>query len=135
MQLSPEQFEQIKESLPVERGNVSVNQLQLLNAILYVAENGCKWRRLPKEFGNWHTLYTRMMRWSKSGVLQKIFADLQQKRIIAVRIEALSLDSTIVKIHPDASGALKKTARKPSENVGADGAPKFIWLPQMIGRQ
>ena len=34
--------------------------LQVLNAILYVAEQGCKWRGLPKRFGNWHTIYTRM---------------------------------------------------------------------------
>jgi len=36
----------------------------VLNAILYVAEHGCKWRGLPKRFGNWHTIYTRMNRWA-----------------------------------------------------------------------
>ncbi|WP_425597238.1 transposase, partial [Synergistes jonesii] len=32
---------------------------QLINAILYVTENGCKWRALPKSYGNWHTIYVR----------------------------------------------------------------------------
>jgi hypothetical protein len=41
--------------------------LQAVNAILYVAEHGCKWRGLPKRFGNWHTIYTRMNRWTKAG--------------------------------------------------------------------
>ena len=50
-----------------QRGNVKLNNLQLLNALLYVAEHGCKWRGLPKRFGNWHTIYTRMNRWSKNG--------------------------------------------------------------------
>ena len=36
--------------LPVQRGNVSLSNLQVLNAILYVAEHGCKWRG---RFGNW----------------------------------------------------------------------------------
>jgi transposase len=34
--------------------------LQVLNAILYVAEHGCKWHGLHKRFGNWHTVYMRM---------------------------------------------------------------------------
>ena len=58
--------------LPKQRGNVSQTNLQVLNAILYVAEHGCKWRGLPKRFGNWHTIYTRMNRWSKNGMLDRI---------------------------------------------------------------
>lgn len=57
----------------MQRGNVSIPNLQVLNAILYVAEHGCKWRGLPKRFGNWHTIYTRMNRWAKAGVLDCVF--------------------------------------------------------------
>ena len=53
--------------------------LQVINAILYVAEHGCKWRGLPKRFGNWHTIYTRMNRWSKAGVLDRVFQELQHR--------------------------------------------------------
>ena len=60
MEITEAQFAQIEECLPVQRGNVSLSNLQVLNAILYVAEHGCKWRGLPKRFGNWHTIYTRM---------------------------------------------------------------------------
>lgn len=108
MELTEEQFSQIKDSLPVKRGNVSLSDLQVLQAILYVAEHGCKWRGLPKRFGNWHTIYTRMNRWAKSGVLNRVFATLQEKQIIRINVEAVSLDSTIVKVHPDGTGALKK---------------------------
>ena len=47
MEISPEQYERIAPYLPVQRGNVSIPNLQVLNAILYVAEHGCKWRGLP----------------------------------------------------------------------------------------
>jgi len=47
----------------------------LLNALLYVAEHGCKWRGLPKRFGPLHTIYTRMNRWSKNGVLDLVKLD------------------------------------------------------------
>ncbi len=108
MEITTEQYSRIESYFPTQRGNVKNENLQVLNAILYVAENGCKWRGLPKRFGKWHTIYTRMNRWAKNGVLDRIFEALQRENIIQVRVEAVSLDSTIVKVHPDGTGALKK---------------------------
>lgn len=102
MELTQEQFDKVEKYLPKQRGNVKINNLQFLNAILYVAEKGCKWRALPKEYGNWHTIYMRMSRWSKNGVLDRIFTALQTEGIIKINVEILSLDSTTVKVHPDA---------------------------------
>ena len=130
MNISREQYMRIADSFPRQRGNVTQDNLQIINAILYVAEHGCKWRGLPKEFGNWHSIYTRMSRWSKNGVLDRIFERLQRERLISIKIEAVSLDSTIVEVHSDGTGALKKQVHNPSENPEADGQPKFIWLPR-----
>ena len=127
-------YRQLEPVLPRQRGNVSLSNLTVLNAILFVAEQGCKWRGLPKRFGNWHTIYTRMNRWAKSGVLDAVFEKLQREQLIRIKIEAISMDSTIVKVHPDGTGALKKTVRKQSVNLAADGRPRFIWLPQMLER-
>lgn len=134
MQLSEEQYRRIEACFPRQRGNVSISNHNVLNAILYVAEHGCKWRGLPKRFGNWHTIYTRMNRWAKSGVLERVFTALQEEQLIRIKIEAVSLDSTIVKVHPDGTGALKKKDPKPSESRAEGGPPRFIWLPQMLER-
>ncbi len=134
MEITQAQYERIAPSLPVQRGNVSVSNLQVLNAILYVAEHGCKWRGLPTRFGNWHTIYTRMNRWSRNGVLDRVFEQLQRERIMRIKLEAVSLDSAIVKVHPDGTGALQKTAPSPSASPGAAGPPGFIWLPRMLER-
>ena len=99
-------IQQIEHCLPRQRGNVSLSNLQVLNAILYVAEHGCKWRGLPRVSAA-GTRSTRMNRWSRNGVLDRVFTELQRAQIIRVRIEAVSLDSTIVKVHPDGTGALK----------------------------
>ncbi len=131
MEITETQYQQIEDCLPRQRGNVSLSNLQVLNAILYVAEHGCKWRGLPKRFGNWHTIYTRINRWAKNGVLGHVFEQLQHQQIIRIRIEAVSLDSTSIKVHPDGTGALKKTAPSPSANPAVGGPPKFIWLPQI----
>ena len=134
MEITAEQFAVIEHCLPTQRGNVSMSNLNVLNAILYVAEHGCKWRGLPKRFGNWHTIYTRMRRWIRAGVLDKMFEQLQREQVVRIKIEAVSIDSTSVKVHPDGTGALKKTVRKPSASHEADGTPRFIWLPRMLER-
>ena len=135
MEITEAQYRLIASSLPVQRGNVSLLNRNVLNAILYVAEHGCKWRGLPKRFGNWHTIYTRMNRWSKRGVLDRVFATLQEAQIVRIKIEAVAMDSTIVKVHPDGTGALKKTDRKPLASPEAAGPPRFIWLPRMLERR
>ncbi|PND33268.1 IS5/IS1182 family transposase [Achromobacter pulmonis] len=108
MEITPEQFKRIEHCLPVQRGNVRLSNLQVVNAMLYVAEHGCKWRGLPNRFGNWHTIYTRMRRWTKAGVLDKMFEELQREQLVRVKIEVVSLDSTSIKVHPDGTGAPKK---------------------------
>ena len=107
---------------------------QVLNAILYVAEHGCKWRGLPIQFGKGHTVYTRMNRWAKSGGLERVFEELQREQLVRITLEAVSLDSTSVKVHPDGTGAVKKTPPRPLANPGGAGRPNFIWLPRMPGR-
>ena len=135
MEITEAQYSRIEPILPRQRGNVSMSNLNVLNAILYVAEQGCKWRGLPRRFGNWHTIYTRMNRWSKKGVLDTVFEKLQREQVVRIKIEAFSLDSTSVKVHPDGTGALKKTDRSPSASRVEDGTPRFLWLPRMLERQ
>jgi transposase len=132
MELTSDHLERIKDSLPVERGNVSIDVLSFLNGVLYVAENGCKWRRLPERFGNWHTIYTRMNRWSKSGVWDRVFERLQKEGLLVLELKVVSLDSTSVKVHPDGTGAEKKTGHRRLGNREEGGTPRFIWLPRMM---
>jgi transposase len=134
MKITREQYLKIKKYLPKQRGNVSMSNINLINAILYVAENGCKWRALPKEYGNWHTIYVRLNRWSKNKVLERLFIGLQKERIINVKKEALSIDSTTVKVHPNGTGALKKTEDKTSEGQEEDLQQRYMWLPLLTER-
>jgi transposase len=132
MNITKAQYERISGYFPVQRGNVKTKNRDFINAILYMAENGCKWRALPKYFGKWQTIYKRFSRWAKSGVMQRIFAALQAEEIIAVKVEVLAIDSTSCKVHPDAHGALKNLVNKPLVSRKAVGIPSFMWYPQMI---
>ena len=68
---------------------------------------------------------------AKAVVLDRIFEKLQQRQIVKIKLEVLSLDSTSVKVHPDGTGALTKKGHNPLEYLAEDVTPKFIWLPQV----
>ncbi len=75
-----------------------------------------------------------MRRWAKAGVLDTMFEELQRQQVVRIKIEAVSLGSTRSKVHPDGTGALKKTDRSPSASPAGDGTPRFIGLPRMLER-
>ena len=120
MEINQAQYEKMKHLLPVQRGNVSIDNITFINALLYICENGCKWRRLPKEYGNWHVIYKRFRRWVDAGIINKLFEKLHVQKVAELTILVRLLDSMTVPVHPDACGALKKTANKQSGVPKAD---------------
>jgi hypothetical protein len=44
----------------------------------------------------------------ENGVLDRVFDQLQLEQIVRIRIEAFSLDSASVKVHPDGTGVQHK---------------------------
>jgi transposase len=86
MELTQTQYDQISDCFPKHRSSLTYSNLHAINAFLYIAENGCKWRALPERFGNWHTIYYRISRWAKSGVLDNAFAKFQKNQILRVKL-------------------------------------------------
>ena len=74
MELTQAQDDRIALHLPVQRGHGRGANLQVLNAILSGAEQGGQWRGRPARVGRWHTISMRRNRWSKAGVLDRVFA-------------------------------------------------------------
>jgi transposase len=131
MEITAKQYEVIAPYLPRQRGNVEVDNLTFVNGLLYIIENGCKWRALPEKYGNWHTIYVRFNRWSKNGVIARLFTALQEEDIIGIRTEIVHLDSTSVKVHPDAAGARKASGEQSIGRSKGGSQPRFIWLPAL----
>ena len=65
-------------------------------------------------------------------MLDRVFEHLQREQIVRIKLEVASMDSTIGKVHPDDTGALKKTDPSLSASPEAAGPPRFIWLPRML---
>ena len=49
---------------------------ELLNAVLYVVDSGCKWRQLPHDFPKWQTVYSFFRRSIEKNLWDKILAHL-----------------------------------------------------------
>ncbi|MEU9530408.1 transposase [Streptomyces sp. NPDC048210] len=52
---------------------------EILDAIRYVVDTGCKWRSLPTDFPPWRTVWGFMARWSAAGVIGQMRDALAQR--------------------------------------------------------
>lgn len=131
MELTKKQYRKIEHLMPTPRKKATISNYDFMRALLYIIENGCKWRALPKEYGNWHTIYVRFNRWSKNGTIDKIFEELQKQNIIEIRTQIVCIDSTSIKVHPDAAGARKSNGEQSIGRSKGGSQQRFIWLPRL----
>ena len=90
-----------------------------MNALLWMARSGARWRDLPEQFGGYETVKRRYYRWIEMGVLDQILAALARE----ADLEWLMIDSTIVRAHQHAAGASRqKGGRMPRALAGLVGA-------------
>ena len=87
-----------------------------VEAILHQARTGNPWRDMPREFGSWISAYRRFRRWEKSGLWKRIWQQFQTRNSQPLR--HLFIDSTIVKAHKHAAGALKKSGGQQKQAMG-----------------
>ncbi|MDJ0592970.1 MAG: transposase [Pleurocapsa sp. MO_226.B13] len=73
--LNDDEWELIKPLIPVHQGvghPQTVDLREIVNAILYWADNGIKWRAMPHDFPCWSTVYDYYRRWVKTGLWLEI---------------------------------------------------------------
>src|ERR1700749_47654 len=106
-ELTDEQYARIEHLLPgkaSDPGATARDNRLFLDAILWIARTGAPWPDLPERFGKYDTVYRRFNRWAKSGVLARVMEALGGD----ADLENLLIDSTVIRAHQHAAGAVKK---------------------------
>ena len=99
-----------------------VSDRLFLEALVYLADSGCKWRQLPERFGAWDAVYNRFCRWIDAGVFERLFADLPPTAAGLDGVRRVFVDSTVVRAHAHAAGAPVQKGGKPRRRWAARGA-------------
>ena len=89
---------------PKVRGRPALNPRTVFNAILWILGSGAAWRDLPKEYGNWNSIYHKFRSWIEAGVFEKILKSLIEDCREYYLVE---IDSTFCKVHQHAAGVRK----------------------------
>src|SRR3954462_1577504 len=107
--LRDDQWERIRDLLPGREGWVAVtakdNRL-FVEAVPYRYRAGIPWRDLPDRFGARKKVRTRLCRWARTGVWQRVFRHLAGD----AGDEQAMIDGTIVRAHQHSAGAIKRGA-------------------------
>src|ERR1700678_1327423 len=91
--LRDDQWERLKEFVPGGRkGKLGprTDNRRFLNALLWMARSGGRWRDLPERLGDYETVKRRYDRWIEMGVLDAVLAALTRE----ADLEWLMIDST-----------------------------------------
>ena len=121
--LSDEQWDRIKGLVagkPEDPGRTGENNRLFVEAVLWIAKTGAPWRDLPRELGNWNSIWRRFARWARRGIWARLLTALADDP----DLEHVSIDATIIRAHPHAAGAKGGIKIRRSAARGAVSAPK-----------
>ena len=100
------------------RGDKGRDDRKFLEALHYFTLHNVTWRALPKEFGNWNSVWKRFWRLREAGVFEAFFETLASLSRTAHLVQMF--DSTIVRAHVSAAGAKGgKQARRSAARAAA----------------
>jgi len=64
----------LEDSPPKRTGRKRADWRRMINGIVYRVHTGCKWNKLPKQFGDDSTVHRWYQRWCKSGMIHKVWS-------------------------------------------------------------
>ncbi|CAH1663987.1 transposase [Hyphomicrobiales bacterium] len=90
------------------------NNRRFVEALIFMARSGGRWRDLPESYGDHQTVKRHYYRWIEMGVLDRLFEALAQE----ADLDWVCVGSTSIRAQPQSAGARRK---------GGSGRPR-PWL-------
>jgi transposase len=100
-----------------KRGPRSNGRL-FIDALLWMARSGARWRDLPERFGPYERAKQRYYRWIRMGVLDQVFEAVAAEP----DLEWVMLDATVIRAHAQAAGARLKRGERTPRRLAAHAA-------------
>jgi transposase len=113
--ISKEQWVRVTAAMAAatSRGPKGRDDRSFFEAILWILRTGAPWRDLPEAFGKWSRSYRRFRRWALAGRWETLRQSLRR-----AESKLILIDSTIVKAHAHAAGALRSAGGQSAQALG-----------------
>jgi transposase len=123
-ELTDEQWERLAPLLPPQKphtGRPNRDHRTIINGLLWLLRTGAPWRDLPERYGSWKTVASRLYRWQRAEIWQRILQGLQQEADADGTLDwsLHYVDGTIIRAHQHAAGTRRpKATEHPDEGLG-----------------
>jgi len=111
--LTDKQWELLALLLPSSdglRGRKFQNSRLVVEGMLYRLRTGLPWRDLPAHFGPWKTVWKRHRRYAGDGTWDRVLIALAAMADAGGDLDwAVSVDSTVVRVHQHGANAARDT--------------------------
>jgi hypothetical protein len=86
--LSDGKWNYVKQYIPMQpySRNIKAEDRKIVNGIRYALETGCPWTEVPRKYGSYLSIHTRLKKWSSEGVLEPILSSIDSDEVYKERL-------------------------------------------------
>jgi hypothetical protein len=87
-ELSDDKWNYVKQYIPMQpySRNIKAEDRKIVNGIRYALETGCPWTEVPRKYGSYLSIHTRLKKWSSEGVLEPILSSIDSDEVYKERL-------------------------------------------------
>ena len=87
-ELSDDKWNYVKQYIPTQpySENIKTEDRKIINGIRYALETGCPWTEVPRKYGSYLSIHTRLKKWSSEGVLEPILSSIDSDEVYKERL-------------------------------------------------